>query len=107
VQVGQIYVVTPENYGHYVFSYWNDTRSTAASRSIDISRSTTLVAIYTQIADHLKINVRAVALSGEDTPGTHVAAFSSSAGISVPDNTFSLVTSGQTNIIFSGNSLDY
>jgi len=43
---GETYVVTPENYGHYVFSYWLDTGSTTASRTVSITQNTHLVAVY-------------------------------------------------------------
>jgi hypothetical protein len=46
LQSSQTYVVTPENYGNYSFACWKDTKSTTASRSVSLTQSETLVAVY-------------------------------------------------------------
>lgn len=79
VQSGASYVVTPENYGNYAFSYWNDTDSTVASRIINVSSSTTLVAVYTYIGpSQVSITIKSVLLSGQSLTGMYVEVLSSS-----------------------------
>ncbi len=113
VQVGQNYVVTPENYGDYVFSYWNDTGSIVASRSLSISQPTTLVAVYRQVTTvHAWISIKTSTLSGERFSGMYTVVLSSSGKVlesgysplyfnAVVGNTYVILVDNYQNIIFN------
>jgi len=47
LQSGTTYTIIPENYGSYSFACWQDTHSTTAARSVSLTQTTSLVAIYT------------------------------------------------------------
>jgi hypothetical protein len=48
----QNYFIHVENYGKYVFSYWLDTGSTNANRTISISSNNSITAVYKTVPAH-------------------------------------------------------
>jgi hypothetical protein len=107
VQSGQVYVVTPENYGNYAFAYWSDTGSAVASRTINISSPTTLIAIYTRVSPvQVSITIKSDYIYGQSFSGMYITVLSSTGKVLAQGKTpFSFsALSGQNYSIVANNN---
>jgi hypothetical protein len=72
VNEGQEYTVHVDNYGSCTFSHWEDTGSTDASRSIDLTGSDSITAVYSCAAARSSVTVNSVDQDGRAISGYHV-----------------------------------
>lgn len=78
---GQSYTVQVDDYGSCHFDHWADTGSTSASRMVDISSNTQLVAIYACGGGTSSVTVSSVDQSSNPVFGYYVVLYDSSGSV--------------------------
>jgi spherulation-specific family 4 protein len=91
---GATYQVTVSNYGNYVFDHW-DNGSTSSTRTITVSKDTTLTAYYSNAPKQVSLTVKSAGLTGSSISGLWVEIYSS---------TGSLLKTGYTPLSYTVNS---
>lgn len=79
-QSGSTYQVTVSDYNNYVFDHW-DSGSTSKTRTITVSKDTTLTAYYATGPKQVNLSIKTVGLSGTSISGLWVEIYSSSGSL--------------------------